>query len=454
MENFTKHIAHIIQRHQLLPEKGKVIVAVSGGADSVALLCILNRLGYDCHAAHCNFHLRGNESDRDALFVTELCQRMAIPFHRADFHTKSYAREHHISIEMAAREQRYDFFQQLLTDTHACSIAVAHHMNDNAETLLLHLIRGTGLKGLGGMQYRNGPIIRPFLDVSRQDIMDYLSSIKQDYVTDSTNMNTDPIRNKLRWQVLPILREINPSIDTTLNETAFRLAETGRYFADKIQEDISKIISDNQRKQILQIDKQKLLASNYSLLILYHIIAPYGYDGQHAEKILKSIHHTGAIFENSSHELLVDRDSLLIRPKFTDSNSSIVYIESEGCQSWLESTIHTRILPIQSLDAIPKEDYHIALDADLLKFPLTLRRIQEGDRFQPFGMKGSQLVSDYLTNKKVSRFEKSHQYVLCSGNEIVWLVGRRTAHPFAVIQGKTTHVLVVSIEPTMQLTSI
>ena len=215
MKALEKQIAQVISRHRLLPQ-GKerpVLVALSGGADSVALLRLLLRLGYTCHAAHCNFHLRGDESERDELFVRQLCQRLGVTLHVQDFATADYAAAHKVSIEMAARQLRYDWFKRLRAETGCQAVAVAHHRDDNVETLLLNLLRGSGLHGLTGMDYRRDGIVRPLLDVSRQQLTGYLGKLGQDYVTDSTNLQPDVRRNRLRLQVLPLLRQLNQAFN-------------------------------------------------------------------------------------------------------------------------------------------------------------------------------------------------------------------------------------------------
>ena len=208
-----------IREHQLVEPDDKILVALSGGADSVALLLVLLQAGFHCEAAHCNFHLRGKESDRDEKFVRDLCRSQSIRLHTKDFDTMAYAREKGISIEMAARELRYGYFEELRTDWRFDKIAVAHHRDDNVETLLLHLVRGTGLKGLTGMRYRNGYVIRPMLDTSREEIERYLAGEGQSYVTDSTNLETEAVRNKIRLEFLPMMKTVNPSILDTLQDT-------------------------------------------------------------------------------------------------------------------------------------------------------------------------------------------------------------------------------------------
>ena len=234
--SFLQRIQATIRQHDLLPQPNGaevVLVALSGGADSVALLRALLELGYRCEAAHCNFHLRGEESDRDELFVADLCHTLGVTLHKTDFQTADYAREHGVSIEMAARDLRYGFFHQFMDTGHYTAVAVAHHRDDNAETILLNIIRGTGLQGLTGMPYSNNGIVRPLLDVSREDITDYLRDVGQNYVTDSTNLTPDVKRNAVRLKLMPLLRELNPAITDTLLQNATNAREAQQYIASR-----------------------------------------------------------------------------------------------------------------------------------------------------------------------------------------------------------------------------
>lgn len=219
-------VADFIAKHQLLSPSGLHLVALSGGADSVALLRILRDLGYRIEAAHCNFHLRGAESDRDEQFVKDLCNSLKITLHLIHFDTAGYSSLHQVSIEMAARELCYGFFRQLCQDIGAETVCVAHHRDDAVETFLMNLLRGSGIHGLTGIRPKNGLVVRPLLGVGRQEIVDYLHSIGQDYVTDSTNLHDDVLRNKLRLNVLPLLKDINPSAAENIDKTARFLQET------------------------------------------------------------------------------------------------------------------------------------------------------------------------------------------------------------------------------------
>ena len=245
INSFVDRVRRFASVHELFVYGGKYIVALSGGADSVSLLFVLkhleHELGIDVEAAHCNFHLRGAESVRDEEFCKQLCGRLDVPLHLIHFDTQAYADLHRVSIEMAARDLRYGYFENLRRDIEAQDICVAHHRDDSVETVLLNLVRGTGLRGLRGIQPRNGNIIRPLLSLSREDIVQYLDALGESYVTDSTNLHNDVKRNKIRLDVMPLLRELNPSVSQSIFETSLRVTEALKIFDEAIQRSIADV---------------------------------------------------------------------------------------------------------------------------------------------------------------------------------------------------------------------
>ena len=411
-------VERFIDEHRLLGHGDKVLVAISGGADSVALLVALRKLGYECEAIHCNFHLRAQESDRDEQFTKALCERLGIALHVVHFDTNAYAKEKGISIEMAAREQRYAAFEECRTTIGAQCIAVAHHRDDSAETLLLNLTRGTGIKGLRGIQPKNGNIVRPLLCVGRDEIVDYLKWRGESYVTDSTNLTCDYTRNKLRLEVIPKLAEINPSILDTLSATAQRVSEAERIYRHAIEEAIERV------KQGNEINTTALLKEIAPSTILHEILSPLGFNSAQIEDISRSMENEGAKqFHATEWSVIKDRETLIIAPRQDFGKQNIVLP--------IEGTIETPqgVLTITFADFddnIPRERNIACLDVEKLRLPLTLRNTHEGDRFAPFGMHGTKLVSDYLTDRKKSFIEKQVQLVVVdAGGEIVWIVDER-----------------------------
>ena len=431
MKALEKQIAQVISRHRLLPQ-GKerpVLVALSGGADSVALLRLLLRLGYTCHAAHCNFHLRGDESERDELFVRQLCQRLGVTLHVQDFATADYAAAHKVSIEMAARQLRYDWFKRLRAETGCQAVAVAHHRDDNVETLLLNLLRGSGLHGLTGMDYRRDGIVRPLLDVSRQQLTGYLGKLGQDYVTDSTNLQPDVRRNRLRLQVLPLLRQLNPAADDTLQATIERLREADRLVSDSVSQAIADTVATHDDgTESLDINKLQQFAAPQ--LTLFHWLDRHGFNPTQADEVWQQVQagnlRTGALWHSPAHMLLADRGRLLLQAR-ADSDEDYFTLAEE---------------PFNDPSQIARQPWEATLDADRVTLPLTARPLQRGDRFQPYGMRGSKLVSDFLTDLKLSRFDRQRQRALCDATgRIVWLPGLRTDQRCAVRPDRTTRLL-------------
>ena len=447
--------------HELFVYGGKYIVALSGGADSVSLLFVLkhleHELGISVEAAHCNFHLRGAESVRDEEFCKLLCDRLAVPLHLIHFDTQAYADLHRVSIEMAARDLRYGYFENLRRDICAQDICVAHHRDDSVETVLLNLVRGTGLRGLRGIQPRNGNIVRPLLSLSREDIVQYLDALGESYVTDSTNLHNDVKRNKIRLDIMPLLRELNPSVSQSIFESSLRVGEALKVFDEAMKRSIADVttpprgctlggalVSSAPTKQLgttpshpLTISVDRLKQQPSPEYTLHEILSPRGFTSAQIEQIYGSLDtcSAGKIIASDSHELAFDRGSLLVQPKtnaadaarsmripetgtYVFSDSLKIKVAAEDCGDGYE--------PSRAADCA-------CLDASDIKFPLTLRHIEQGDRFVPFGMNGMKLISDYLTDRKKNVFEKRAQLVVADAQQrIVWLVGERTDNRFRI----------------------
>ena len=422
-------VERYIEKHHLLERGDKVLVALSGGADSVALLLALLKLNYSCEAIHCNFHLRDEESDRDEQFVVELCRTRGVLLHTVHFDTLEYAREHKISIEMAARELRYAAFEEYRCKREATAVAVAHHRDDNAETLLLNLIRGTGIKGLRGIQPKNGCIIRPLLCVGRSDIMEYLEWRGVGYVTDSTNLTSDYTRNKIRLEIIPRMAEINPSVSDSIDATAKRVSDAELIYRDAIEKSIARVKNGN------SIDIRLLRDEIAPAAVLYEILSPLGFNSTQIENIASLLDgDSGKCFSAGDYTLVKDRDLFVI----SNNRRFVVEVAVPFGAGVIETPLGNLYSSVFDFEGvISKRSDIVYLDADKLKVPLALRNIKNGDRFQPFGMRGTKLVSDYLTDKKRSIIEKRDQLVVVDADGmVVWLVGERPAAPFCV--GKST----------------
>ena len=427
-----KHrVQKFIEEKNLFTLKDKILVALSGGADSVALLRILLSLGYSCECAHCNFHLRAEESDRDELFVRTLCEKHSIPLHVIHFDTETYAKEHHLSIEMAARSLRYEWFEKLRKDREAAVIAVAHHRDDSVETFLLNLIRGTGIDGLKGIPHTNGHVVRPLLQASRDSILAYLQDIGQDYVTDSTNLQDEYMRNKIRLNVLPLMKELNPSVLETIQETSFRLTEVAAIYHQNRDEAIKRKVSVLSEKA-MRISIQDIWNDSAPVSLLHEVLFPLGFNSSQIKDINRclSVPQSGKRFLTKEWEVIRDRDELLIQKIESEDDIPELLVEE------LEMTPSFEI---------PKHKEIACLDADKVSLPLTIRKWQVGDKFVPFGMTGKKKVSDYLTDKKFSLLQKEKQWVVCCGEEIVWLVNERTDNRFRITD-KTKRIIKIQIK--------
>ncbi len=445
-------IKRFIASEHLLRVDALYLVALSGGADSVALLLCLKELGYRVEAVHCNFQLRGEESMRDERFCEELCQHENIPLHKVHFDTQSYADLHKVSIEMAARELRYHYFFQLKEALNAEGICVGHHKEDSVETILINLVRGTGLSGLMGIRPRKNDIIRPLLCVTRQEIEDYLRRCASTFVTDSTNLVDDVVRNKIRLNVLPQLTEINPSVTDAILTTANHLSEVEAIVQDSLHATLRKTVhffsSDSSVSQSsmsnhpFQLDLSVVRAFPSPAYLLFYILKPLGFSSSQITEMVAHLDgQTGQLWYSSTHELTHDRGFFMVLPREEGEPRTLVIPETGRYvyDDQLSLRLTERTLAPSSTVSFSKNPTIVDLDASSIRFPLTLRRVAEGDRFTPLGMRGSQLVSDFLTNLKRNRFEKRNQLVLLDATgTILWVLGLRINDHFKLTPQSTS----------------
>lgn len=429
-------VQQFIEKHHLLDSRKLYLVGLSGGADSVCLLLILQKLGYHIEAAHCNFRLRGNESDRDENFVRELCRIQNIQLHVIHFDTKEYAELHKVSIEMAARDLRYGYFRQLCKDIGAEGVCIAHHRDDAVETLLMNLLRGAGIHGLTGIRPQNDYVIRPMLCLSREEIVEYLDSIGQSYVTDSSNLVDDVLRNKIRLRVLPLLEEIAPGATVNIDKTANYLREAEIVYDAEMN--CEKISLKSDSDEVCIADLLKLPSPS---AFLHEWLMPLGFNSAQTEQILCAVHgEPGREFTSSTHTLVIDRTKIIVEPVSQPMKS--IKIPETGTYRYDETTTY-KIEYTEDINISRSADA-ATIDADKVKFPLNIRPIEKGDWFIPFGMNGRKLVSDYLTDRKFSILQKRRQLAVTDASgAIVWLVGCRTDNRFKV-STETTKILRIS----------
>jgi tRNA(Ile)-lysidine synthase len=432
-----RRVEAFIAQHHLLDIRKKQLVALSGGADSVALLLILRKLGYKVEAVHCNFLLRGEESYRDEKFVKTLCDNLLIDLHLIHFETKTYAELHKVSIEMAARALRYGYFERLRQDVSAENVCVAHHQDDAVETLLMNLVRGTGIHGLTGIRPRNGRVVRPLLCVSHDEIVDFLREQHQAFVVDSSNLVSDVLRNKIRLEILPLLRSINPAVSGNIAKTARRMAEAERVFDVAVHQSLERLVHEG------TISVDELLQEPSPEYLLQEWLTPLDFSPAQIEQIFGALDApSGRIFLSATHELVIDRHQLVTKSK--EEVPPTIDIPETGIYRYGKKR-KIRVGYAESL-FISRDLMMATLDADKVKFPLTIRGIRAGDRFQPFGMSGTKLVSDFLTDHKMNLLEKRRQLVVTDAEgQIVWLVGWRTDQRFCV-GADTRQVLTIGWE--------
>lgn len=429
-----------IKHHRLFTSDDTLLVALSGGADSVALLLVLQELGYHIEALHCNFHLRSEESDRDESFVRSLCQQHNIPLWVKHFDTLSHAKANKVSIEMAARDLRYAWFNEMLQERQASSICVAHHQQDQAETLLLNLVRGTGLRGLAGMHYKNGNIVRPLLDASKSDILNYLQERGQSWVEDSTNQERDAQRNRIRLDILPLLQDINPKAIEHLAQTATHIQESLPIYEAGLNVSTLPSVSPHSMRSTYPITSTLTSISPHSMRGISPItstlpsISPHSMRGSSpifTAPTLTQLHEhlhgcgftqtqerdiftatTGSVVESSTHRLLKDRDQFILQ----DKNALPPLPE-----------ITMQVIPRNELS--PMQPGIAYFDNDTVHYPLTVRFLQSGDRITPFGMTGSRLVSNLLTDLKFTLFEKERTRIVTDASgRILCLPGIRSSN--------------------------
>ena len=425
---FQTKVERFIQRHGLLTGKRLVLVGLSGGADSVALLGVLVRLGYPCRALHCNFHLRGAESDRDEAFARQFADSLGVPFLKVDFDTRGYAAIHQESIEMAARSLRYRWFEEQRQAFNAEAIAVAHHRDDSVETLLMNLLRGSGIRGLGGIRPRNGQVVRPLLAVSRAEIEEWLQTQGWDYVTDSSNLSDAYTRNFIRLRVLPLLEQLNPAARETIARSAAHLSAAEQLYAYTVEEARKAVFITADSLSI-----EALMRYPSPETLLYEWLRPLGFSRIVVGELFESLTGlSGKQFYSATHQVLKDRDRLYIAP--LQEPSAWQPIEIPVATGELTQPLHLSFQLMERTSDFQLERASDAAYFDAEKLPgrLTLRLPQKGDWFVPFGMRGRKKLSDFFADQKMNRWEKLRQPLLCAGESIVWVVGRRADDRFRV----------------------
>ena len=434
VEQFLRYI----HEEKLFHSSQRILLAVSGGADSMLMLHLFSNAGFQVGVAHCNFKLRGKESDGDEQFVADYCDRHNLAFFVNHFNTEEFALQQGISIEMAARDLRYEWFNELLDQHKYDFLATAHHQDDVIETFLINLSRGSGIKGLSGIQQKSGRIIRPMLFTCRAEIQNYCERMHIDYRTDSSNLETIYKRNLIRQQILPLLEEVNPAFRRNALKTIGNLNETAQLFQQRMSEIKAFVFSDDDQGAMIHIEKLQKLSPLRT--ILFELIRDFGFQAEQIDDIIDSLNkESGRKFFSESYRLVKDREFLLISPLKVRSDK-VFYIE-ESCRK-IDFPVHLTFERIERTRdfRFSTNPNVVDLDLDKLVFPLFLRHWQEGEYFQPLGMTGLKKLSDFFIDEKYSIPEKENTWILGTGNRLAWIVGKRLDDRFK-ITAQTQQVL-------------
>lgn len=426
LEDFQKHI-HL---NRLIDPSKTYVLAISGGIDSVCLLDLCHNSGIKLVLAHCNFNLRGTESMEDERFVSELSAQYGFKLHIKSFETKEYAQEKKLSIQMAARELRYSWFQELMLENEYEGILVAHNKDDIIETFFINLSRGSGIRGLTGIKAKSSGIIRPLLFAERQDIEHYIEIKGIDYREDSSNSDEKYLRNAIRSKIIPELKDIQPSFLSNIHHSINLLNFASTIFKSKLDNIIKTALV--KEKGTSRISIKGLIENQVNPELLFELITEYGFNYTQCQNILAVLtENSGKRFFSTTHELLIDREALFIKPK-KHAVIDAIEIKDKEQMNQIASILDFHEVNWTTSSKIPKEKSIALFDAKKLTFPLLLRKWKHGDTFIPLGMQNKKKLSDFFIDQKFSSFEKDECWLLCSQGKIAWVVGHRIDDRFKI----------------------
>lgn len=421
------------QQNSLFTRQTKIIAAISGGMDSVLMARLLHAAGLDFVIAHCNFQLRGDEALRDQTFCQQLATDLNVPFHTINFDTKGYAGTHKISIQMAARDMRYTWFEELRQQLGFDMIALAHHQNDTIETILLNLTRGTGIAGLHGIRPKVGNLIRPLLFLSRDEVVAIVKAEKIDFVEDSSNASVKYARNKIRHEVVPKLKELNPNLENTFQEHLQHFAELEQLLEMQLEDLRSKLFIKHQQEIHIPIAELQNLKPQH--LLIFGLLQPFGFNVTSVNDLIDSLgKHPGRKFEAADWDLILDRDKVIISPVKTVENQTVTIDEqTERIQFGSNQFKISHTIPPYE---IVNNQNIAAIDGGLLSYPLSIHNWQQGDYFYPLGMKVRKKISDFFIGQKVPLHRKDQIPVLVNGNgDLIWVAGFRVDNRYKITPG-------------------
>lgn len=437
---------HYVREHALFTREDRLLLAVSGGVDSMVMLALAAEAGYRIGVAHCNFSLRGTESDEDEVLVGETAARYGVPCYNRRFDTKAEMERTGESMEMAARRLRYAWFEELCATEGYTAVAVAHQADDSIETFFINLLRGTGLRGLTGITRQRGRIVRPLLFATRKEIVEYAVANRIAYREDSSNRSTKYLRNKIRLGLVPRIREINPQFTALMGRNIGRLSEAQHFIGSAIEKIRSEAVSTVNGVDRIELDR--IDAAFPRDFVLYELLnSAYGFKGDVIDALCRTLDEgqSGRRFYAREWVAVTDRGAVEVA-RIDDEDPCEVEIPERAIRAYAgNSVFYFERCSIDLIEHFGVPPQMAQLDAEKLQWPLRLRRWREGDRFVPFGMTGKKKVSDFLIDEKVSMMEKQRQFVLLSGEEIVWVVGRRIDDRFR-LDDQTDEVLRIHCE--------
>ncbi|MBK20829.1 MAG: tRNA lysidine(34) synthetase TilS [Flavobacteriales bacterium] len=425
-------VSEFIQKEGLIDDSDKVLVAVSGGRDSIVLLMLLNNLKVPIEVAHCNYQLRGEESESDEKFVKGLCKKLQIPFHTNRFETVNAAKKEGISIQMKARDLRYSWFYKLVKERNLTKIATAHHLDDQLETILINLTRGTGLKGLRGMKVKRDNIVRPLLCVSRDEINDFIYANHIPFREDCSNASGKYFRNKIRHQVIPVLKEINPSLFQAINNSTKRLKAVECNWEEQY-EAWKSTLKTKDNSLILPFSQ----IQKATITFLQQFFRSKGFSYPDIESMI-STKHKGKSFYGKDNWKVVTASNQLEIFQSKEPELKEYYLDQE-------MPIDLTIECFENGITLQPNGNKAYINADKVQGKLKIRKWKQGDWFIPLGMNGKQKISDYFTNNKFSLKDKEDTWLLCDAEKVVWIIGHRSDNRYRVDPG-TKNIYVISLQ--------